>query len=364
MRWGSDLSTSSSNIQYRSITGTSDIQQIPLLERQVWGMTDVDCIPPSLLTSLVHVGGSILGAFDGKTLVGVSVGIPTGDHNRLWSYMTAVHGEYQSLGIGLHLKQEQRQLAIEQNYTAIAWTFDPLQAKNAYFNFCTLRASAERYHVDFYGPMTDSLNKGFPSDRLEVEWKLKGTAPEKRSVVAQNALPLLEMSDNTNFPRVNSEASFSENPLLTIQIPPDINKLRVELPSIASQWRFALRDSLMACFSNGYKIVAFERNESRFAYVLQKLNQWYLYVVKCADGTLYTGISSNPVRRIKQHNAGKGASYTASRRPVLFQGAWLFADRAAATKAELHLKRLRRAEKERLIERHLSFDGSPFIDIL
>jgi predicted GNAT superfamily acetyltransferase/predicted GIY-YIG superfamily endonuclease len=364
MRWGSDLSTSSFNIQYRNITGTSDIQQIPLLERQVWGMTDVDCIPPSLLTSFVHIGGSILGAFDGNTLVGVSVGIPTVDRNRLWSYMTAVHGEYQSLGIGLQLKQEQRQLAAEQNYTVIAWTFDPLQTKNAYFNFCTLGASAERYHIDFYGPMTDSLNKGIPSDRLEVEWKLKGNAPEKHSVVAQSAIPLLEMSNNTHLPRINSEISFSENPLLAIQIPPDINKLRVDVPSIATEWRFALRDSLIACFSNGYKIVTFERNESRFAYILQKLNQWYLYVVKCADGTLYTGISNNPVRRIKQHNTGKGASYTASRRPVLFQGAWLFMDRAAATKAELRLKRLRRAEKEHLIMGHLPFEGSPFIEVL
>lgn len=364
MRWGSDLRTASLNILYRHVTEVSDIQQIPLLERQVWGMTDVDCIPPSLLTSFVHIGGSILGAFDGETLVGVSVGIPTVDRNRLWSYMTAVHREYQSLGIGLRLKQEQRQLAAEQNYTVIAWTFDPLQSKNAYFNFCTLGANAERYHIDFYGPMTDSLNKGLPSDRLEVEWKLRGTFPEKISLVAQSAIPLLEMNDHTNLPRINSETSFSESPLLTIQIPPDINKLRIDSPSIATKWRFALRDSLIACFSNGYKIVDFERNESRFAYVLQKLNQWYLYVVKCADGTLYTGISSNPVRRIKQHNAGKGASYTASRRPVLFQGAWLFADRAAATKAELHLKRLRRAEKERLIEGHLPFDASPFIESL
>jgi putative endonuclease len=212
--------------------------------------------------------------------------------------------------------------------------------------------------------MTDSLNKGLPSDRLEVEWKLRGTSPEKISLVAQSAIPLLEMNDHTSLPRINSETSFSESPLLTIQIPPDINKLRIDSPNIATKWRFALRDSLIACFSNGYKIVDFERNESRFAYVLQKLNQWYLYVVKCADGTLYTGISSNPVRRIKQHNAGKGASYTASRRPVLFQGAWLFADRAAATKAELHLKRLRRAEKERLIEGHLPFDASPFIESL
>ena len=76
---------------------------------------------------------------------------------------------------------------------------------------------------------------------------------------------------------------------------------------------------------------------------------WYLYVVECVDGTFYTGISTDVPRRISEHNAGRGARYTASRRPVLLQAAWRFSDRPTAMQAEGIFKRKNRPAKERAI---------------
>lgn len=73
---------------------------------------------------------------------------------------------------------------------------------------------------------------------------------------------------------------------------------------------------------------------------------WYLYVLKCADDTLYTGITTDIERRIWEHNHDqRGAKYTRSRRPVRLVCSWEKASRAAASSAEWHFKRLSRAQK-------------------
>jgi putative endonuclease len=77
---------------------------------------------------------------------------------------------------------------------------------------------------------------------------------------------------------------------------------------------------------------------------------WYLYVVECTDGTLYTGISTDVARRLREHNAGRGARYTAARRPVTLRASWHFQDRRAAMLAETSLKRMSRDRKKRLLE--------------
>ena len=81
------------------------------------------------------------------------------------------------------------------------------------------------------------------------------------------------------------------------------------------------------------------------------MNPWYLYVVRCADDTLYTGITTDPARRLWEHNNSKrGAKYTQTRRPVrdivLLE---YFIDRSAAQKAERKFKKLKRQQKEAII---------------
>ena len=79
--------------------------------------------------------------------------------------------------------------------------------------------------------------------------------------------------------------------------------------------------------------------------------QWNVYIVRCADGTLYTGIAKDLARRIGEHNGdhGTGASYTRARRPVALVYQEPAMSRAAATRREAEIKQLTRAQKETLI---------------
>lgn len=77
---------------------------------------------------------------------------------------------------------------------------------------------------------------------------------------------------------------------------------------------------------------------------------FYVYLLQCADGTLYTGYTDDPVRRTKIHNAGKGAKYTRARLPVELVYQEACADKSAALRREYEIKRLTRVQKLKLIE--------------
>ena len=89
---------------------------------------------------------------------------------------------------------------------------------------------------------------------------------------------------------------------------------------------------------------------------------WYLYLLACADGTTYTGITTDPPRRLREHNAGRGARYTAQqrRRPVRLLGVWRFADRATATRAEVRFKRRPATRKRQLAATRVPFEDASF----
>ncbi len=77
---------------------------------------------------------------------------------------------------------------------------------------------------------------------------------------------------------------------------------------------------------------------------------FYCYILECADGTYYTGWTTDPVRRVRQHNAGRGARYTRTRRPVRLAYLEEQPDRAAAMRREVQIKRMSREAKGRLIK--------------
>jgi putative endonuclease len=88
-------------------------------------------------------------------------------------------------------------------------------------------------------------------------------------------------------------------------------------------------------------------------------SEWYLYVVQCADDTLYTGITTDLKRRVHEHNhTPRGAKYTRSRRPVELVGAWAQPSHSAAASAEWHFKRLTRRQKLRRLA-HVDKDELP-----
>lgn len=76
---------------------------------------------------------------------------------------------------------------------------------------------------------------------------------------------------------------------------------------------------------------------------------WHVYILRCADNTLYTGITCDLARRLKQHNLGRGAKYTRGRGPVELAFAETCNDRSSASKREYALKQMTPEQKRRLI---------------
>ena len=78
---------------------------------------------------------------------------------------------------------------------------------------------------------------------------------------------------------------------------------------------------------------------------MQCESKWYVYILQCADQTLYTGITNRLQQRLRAHNAGKGAKYTKGRRPVHLLYWETCTDKSAALKREAAIKKMKRAEK-------------------
>ncbi|MCX7406619.1 MAG: GIY-YIG nuclease family protein [Planctomycetales bacterium] len=80
------------------------------------------------------------------------------------------------------------------------------------------------------------------------------------------------------------------------------------------------------------------------------MSEWFVYILRCADDTLYTGISIDLIRRCDQHNAGTASRYTRSRLPVVLVYQETQATRSLALKREFAIKALSRKQKELLIQ--------------
>jgi predicted GIY-YIG superfamily endonuclease len=80
------------------------------------------------------------------------------------------------------------------------------------------------------------------------------------------------------------------------------------------------------------------------------MTQWHVYILECADGSLYTGVAVDVTARVAVHNAGKGAKYTRGRLPVMLVYQETVGERGAALRREAAIKRLRAEDKRRLIQ--------------
>lgn len=341
----------------------SDLEKLVDLEIIVWNLQPRDAVPSSLLHVIASNGGLTSGVFDGDALVGMALALPVPRGKRwvLWSHMAGVHPDYQGKGIGFALKQFQRAWALEHGYTSMSWTFDPLQPGNANFNLHQLKATSQIYHVNFYGELSDGINTGLPSDRLEVVWDLRQKQSKKvREVNDLQEANRLLWADEKDCPKLN--ASFDDAlPFYFAEIPADLAALKQSAPDLALAWRLALREALQAAFARGYTATDFISWNDRKGYVLTQAQTWFLYVLECSDDTVYTGVTPDLGRRLKQHNQGRGAAYTSARLPVKMIAAWKFNNRSDAQKAELAFKKLSRPAKLDYVKTQRAFREALFV---
>ena len=157
------------------------------LEKAIWGYTDEgDLVTVPVFIFTVHRGATLVGAFDLRLrrlersseprlgrMVGFAYAVVGMKHGKpmLWSHMAGVLPEYRG-GLGFRLKLAQRERALAQGYDLIEWTFDPMQAMNAHFNFAKLGGVVEEYAPNFYGESTSALHRGTPTDRVVLSWKI------------------------------------------------------------------------------------------------------------------------------------------------------------------------------------------------
>lgn len=233
------------------------------MQMDVWGMTERDIVPANLLQIIGSSGGIVLAAYDrsapkdqdGRAAVERPVGFVLGllgrRDDRLYhaSHMLATVPAYRGRGIGERLKRRQRELATAQGLSLMTWTFDPLVARNAYFNLHKLGATSSMYYEDYYGAMDDQLNSGLPTDRLLVEWRLRDAAPPPPAL-QRASIPILADEGGTPLLRIDR---LPDGAPLAVRVPADIARVKDADPDRASAWRLALRQALSWAFARGYR---------------------------------------------------------------------------------------------------------------
>ena len=192
---------SGDSIVLRRCHGIEEFRACVALQKEVWNFSDAELVPLRMFVVADKVGGQVMGAFDGNTMVGFALSVPgtRSGHIYLHSHMLAVRKEHRNGGLGRRLKLLQREEALSRGIELIEWTFDPLEIKNAYLNIEKLGAIARRYNINQYGITSSPLQGGLPSDRLIAEWWLKSKRVE--TLLATGKIRRSPSNPASKFPR-------------------------------------------------------------------------------------------------------------------------------------------------------------------
>jgi len=255
---------SSSDIALRTCHGTDEFTACVALQKEVWNFSDTDLIPLRMFVVASKIGGQVIGAFAGETLIGFALSIPGSrrGHSYLHSHMLAVRESYRNLGLGRRLKLAQREDAIARGFDLMEWTFDPLEIKNAHLNIARLGAIARRYTINQYGCSSSPLQGGLPTDRLVAEWWLNSS--RVRSMLEGNS------------------------------VPPFIPELEVQVPSAVYQWKSSadLKDNARSlqlenrelfrnAFSRGLAVLDYRRDsQNNGTFILGRWDETWSYATE------------------------------------------------------------------------------------
>lgn len=241
-------------ILIRHCRGIEEFEACIRLEREVWQSAEIDVVPIPLFVVASETGGQVLGAFQGKKLIGFTMALAGWRHKLpfLHSHMTAVGSAHRDRGIGRRLKFFQRADALARGISLIEWTFDPLIVKNAYFNFIRLGAIARRYVPNAYGITTSPLHGSLPTDRLVAEWHLN----------SPRVLRLLAGKGTT--------PDFA-NTAVRISIPADLDGLKTVNPAKAAQIQSGIRDQFEKWLPKNYAATAVLTTPSGVDYILEPM---------------------------------------------------------------------------------------------
>lgn len=271
-----DVPAAKPAIVIRDLTTIEDLRKIEPLEKEVWGLAERDVAPMTLLIAAKEAGSIFLGAFDGEAMIGFAFGFPSieSGHLAIHSHMLAVLPQYRDLNLGYKLKLAQRERAMAMGIREMSWTFDPLQSRNAHFNFAKVGVVSNRYKVDFYGQDSSSMLHQNGTDRLWVTWALDSNRVQHR---INGALPRrveaasIVRRDPHGHPERANLAAITSQSLAFIEIPDDIVSLEQRDPELAWQWRLATRWAFTELLGADFFVADFLRgSRSAGRYLLKR----------------------------------------------------------------------------------------------
>jgi predicted GNAT superfamily acetyltransferase len=252
-----------SDITIREINELAEMRAVEELQKETWGIPDLDVVPLTQLVAAKEAGGVLIGAFDDETLVGFVYGFPSFEHGELahHSHMLAVKPAYRNYDLGRRLKLAQREHVIAQGIGLISWTFDPLQSLNAHFNFGKLGVLADRYFVNFYGEDAPSFLHQTGTDRLWVSWLVSSERVKERmtginySAPSNLGLPLVQVEADDSSRRNDLDEGLAQDHAV-LEIPSNIDALPREM---GLRWREDTRWAFTEALKAGYFVDGFVR---------------------------------------------------------------------------------------------------------
>jgi chorismate synthase len=270
------MTASAPQITIRDLRTIDELSQLRAVEKEVWGMAEDDAMPLTIAIALRAAGNIFVGAFErhdgGKKsekekekekMVGFAFGFLGREHGQttIHSHMLAVLDAYRHLDLGTKLKHAQRERALAMGIHEMTWTFDPLQSRNAHFNFAKLGVMSDTYKIDFYGPETSSMLHRNGTDRLWVRWllssrrvrdRISGKSTRAETVDALRLLAPLVRFDGKGQPVRAELGEALARERVSIEIPGEILAVEATDMELAREWReanrWAFRESLKAGF--------------------------------------------------------------------------------------------------------------------
>lgn len=240
----------------RECTTIEEFDRCVELQREAFGLPDLELSPRRHLIVSRQAGGWTLGAFVADRMVGFVhhlAGVRGDNEIFGYSHVMAVAKDYQNKGVGARLKWAQRERALRDARKLIKWTWDPMMARNAHFNLNRLGATVETYFANFYGvdygsDRPQDERPGLPSDRLSATWNI---ASARVHALAKGL-----------------KAPFEGKRVGAIVIPTDFNELRSRDVQRARDEQTRVREQFQRAFAEGFICAGFERGPKESSYVL------------------------------------------------------------------------------------------------
>jgi predicted GNAT superfamily acetyltransferase len=264
----------------RPLESIAELEAAIAVFDEIWAPeSGISTIRLDLLRALTKAGNYASGAYHVASgeLLGACVGFfGPPSHAELHSHIAGVVPAGRGRSVGFALKVHQRSWCLRHGVRVIAWTYDPLIRRNAYFNLVKLGARPAEYLRGFYGTMDDAINGGTETDRMLVHWDLPSPVASDASAGgprpasfdderARGAVVALAADDSgspvAGLPVPGPPvADGSGSRVFLVGVPADIEAMRLSDPGLAATWRTALRDVLSPLMADGARVTGFDRS--------------------------------------------------------------------------------------------------------